>query len=82
MKRYRRRAVLILAVMMLLPVWVVSAHAREATPLRLTRWEPEPMIEGLKVQRRQRLGGEFGAALRQNFSSQLGVIGWRRQATQ
>ena len=76
MKRYRNIVVLLLAVVVLFPVWVASAHEREATAPRLPQGDPEPLIEELEMQEQRRLTGEFGSALRQNFSSQLEVIGW------
>ena len=83
MKRYsigrlqvRILAVPLLAVVMLLPVWVASAQAGEATAPRPTWREPEPTVATFEMQGRSGLGGVFGAELRENFGSQLGVIGW------
>ena len=45
-------------------------QAREAVD------EPEPSDTTLEMQERMRLGGLFGSELRENFGSQLGVIGW------
>jgi len=38
--------------------------------------EPEPADATLEVQERMHMGGLFGRELRENFGSQLGVIGW------
>ena len=85
-RRFQLRGLpaLLLAVAMLLPVWVATAYAGEArTPWAYMRdplgpiWiELEPTGATLEMQGQSALGGLFGAELRENFGSQLGVVGW------